>query len=284
MYHDLKIKARKYLSRDNPLRKALYKGNRALAWLRRLKGSWGVLPDFLIIGTQKGGTTSLYNYLLQHPAVHGATGKETGYFLNSEPREEEYRAYFPLEAIKAIHQNLLVKAFYTGEASTAYLFDENVPKRVKAVLRGVKLIVLLRRPTERAFSAYKHWKGLGQEKRTFSKAIEEEFKKYNHGGPTEFEYIRRGLYDEQLSRWLNHFGREQFFIERSEKMFENPQQVYDNLLQFLGLASHEISSFPVVNKGSDETMSQKTEQRLRTFYQPHNEKLFERLDWEGWDA
>ena len=237
-----------------------------------------------MLGTQKGGTTSLYNYLLQHPSVFGATGKETGYLLQEDIDEAEYRAYFPLQLIKKVWKKALSKDFRTGEASTAYLFNDDVPDRAKHLLDDIQLIALLRDPTERAFSAHKHWQRLGNEQRSFEEAIKEELEKHKKGEQTEFEYLRRGLYEQQLRRWFQRFPRETFFIRTSESMFEDPQMVYDELLAFLDLAEHKISSFPVVNKGSDKQMSNDIRKRLEAFYDEPEQRLYDLMGWsEVWN-
>ena len=109
---------------------------------RRLR----MLPDFVIIGAQKSGTSSLYDFVVQHPAILPAAKKELHYFsLGYKKGEYWYRLRFPIRA----SQKLL-----SGEASPIYLFYPMVPGRMKKLLPDVKLIVILRNPVDRAYSHY----------------------------------------------------------------------------------------------------------------------------------
>src|SRR5947209_2240904 len=114
-----------------------------------------LLPDFLIIGTQRGGTTSLYNYLIARPGVGPASVKELHYFDKKFHKGIPwYRAHFPLSVQKYYYEFTHKRVFVSGEASAYYIFHPHVPKRVAKVLPHVKLIVMLRNPVDRAYSQY----------------------------------------------------------------------------------------------------------------------------------
>src|SRR5438067_227401 len=141
---------------------------------RGMTHSWRLLPDFLIIGTQRGGTTSLYHYLKTHPCVESATTSDTHFFDKKFSKGLGwYRGHFPTWMEKYYAQ-MRGQRFVTGEASSSYLFHPHVPKRVVQVLPHVKLIVLLRNPVDRAYSQYYHAIELGHETLSFEEAIASE--------------------------------------------------------------------------------------------------------------
>ena len=120
----------------------LYRGT--TNWIR-------LLPDFIIIGTQRGGTTSLYSYLASHPSVGPASTKEVHFFDNKYTKGLAwYRAHFPSAIEKYYAEHIQKRKFITGESSPYYLFHPHVPKRVAKDVPHAKFIVLLRNPVDRA--------------------------------------------------------------------------------------------------------------------------------------
>ena len=181
-----------------------------------LAGPLHTLPDFLIIGAARSGTTSLYEYLIQHSSIHSAVGKEV-YFFDKKYNKgiNWYRSFFPSKFSKIIISSLQKKSFLTGEATPRYLFHPHSPKRVHQVIPNVKLIVLLRNPIDRAYSHYQMEVDHGDEKLTFEEAIEKEEERIT----TDLErmekdenfysvnfyrksYLTRGKYFNQLKRWV----------------------------------------------------------------------------------
>ena len=147
---------------------------RAIRRARRRRAADHVLPDFLIIGTEKGGTTSLFRYLAQHPAVVEPDAKELHHF---EPRRPlplwEYRLRFP-SATEMRSRSSPTQPAITGEATPNYLFLPYVPARVRAALGDVPLVVLLRDPVERAWSQWRMEVALGTEELDFADALDAE--------------------------------------------------------------------------------------------------------------
>src|SRR5436190_6073272 len=140
---------------------------------RGVTSSIRLLPDFLIIGTQRGGTTALYHYLKTLPCVTPATITDTHFFDKKYSKGLAwYRGHFPTSFRKISAQHLQRRAFVTGEASSSYLFHPHAPKRVAQVLPHVKLITLLRNPVDRAYSQYHHAVDLGYEHLSFEEAIQ----------------------------------------------------------------------------------------------------------------
>lgn len=130
---------------------------------------FGRAPDFLIIGAQKGGTTSLYTYLCQHPRVVGASRIEVHFFdLAYDKGWWWYRSHFPVHVFRRGER------IVTGEASPYYIFHPLVPERVRKDLPNVKLVAILRNPVDRAYSHYQHVRRNGREPLSFEEAIERE--------------------------------------------------------------------------------------------------------------
>ena len=239
------------------------------------------LPDFLIIGAQKGGTTSLYDYLIQHPGINTAFRKEVHFFdKNYDKGLGWYKAFFPLKTKEGI----------TGEASPFYLYHPLVPQRVKTDLSGTKLIVLLRDPVQRAYSHFKMEKRRGHEKLSFLEALEQESarlseeKKMLMNGKFSyshqfFSYLDRGKYAEQLERWFKLFPRNQFLILESESFFKDPKSQYEKVLKFLNVEPYREVKFSALN--TDTTKKQipkEAENYLRNYYEPYNHKLRELME------
>ena len=238
-------------------------------------------PGFLIVGTQRGGTTSLYEYLVQHPGVGGSWRKEVHYFDDHHDRGWDwYRAFFPREGRFQI----------TGEASPYYLFDPAVPARVRAALPEARLIALLRNPVERAFSQYKMTAARGTEDLGFSEALEAEDERLAgepHAKPAWnwYSYRRRGYYAEQLERWLDEFPREQLLILKSEELAEEPERIVLEAHEFLGLEPTVPEDLTQFHRRESPEMDPAVRERLAAHFAPHNRKLYELLGRDfGWEA
>lgn len=201
-----------------------------------------MLPTFLIIGAQKSGTTSLYELLAEHPEVGRASAKEVHYFDHNYERSLTwYQAHFPRCG----------EAKHTGESSPYYLYHPLCPPRVHAALPGVKLIVLLRDPVDRAQSHYHHERAYGLEPLDFAAAIVEEPRRlaceeqrlirdpsYRSFAHQHCSYLSRGLYGQQLRRWYDYFAPEQFLILASEHLFANPIRILHQVQGWLDLPRH----------------------------------------------
>jgi len=136
-----------------------------------------MLPDFIIIGVQRGGTTSLYKYMTKHPKIIPALKKEIHFFDNKFGKglswyESQFmqNPFFCLLKRKRKSEDTI-----TGEASPYYIYHPHVPKRISKILPNVKLIAILRNPIERAFSHYNHEVRLGAEKLSFEDALKNVF-------------------------------------------------------------------------------------------------------------
>jgi hypothetical protein len=258
-----------------------------LAWQAPLHGA-RVLPDFLIIGTQRAGTTSLYRYLATHPAVRPVPLNKGVHFfdVNYQRGLGWYRAHFPTEWTMARVERRTGLRCLTGEASPYYAFHPLAPERIARTLPGVKMILLLRDPVERAYSHHRHETARGFEDLPFEDAIESEEQRL--GGEEErlrvdpsyrsfhhqhHSYLARGRYLEQIIRYHAHFPREQLLILVMEEFFADPARGYARVLRFLGLPPHQPRAFPRYNARRYEPMDPRTRRRLERYFRPWNRDL-----------
>lgn len=257
-----------------------------------------LLPDFIIIGGKKCGTSSLYNYLVEHPNVAAAFRKEVHFFDNRAGRDGtlRYRAYFPTSVYKRHVKRNRGLDLLTGEATPYYLFYPLAPARVRKTVPNVKLIALLRNPVDRAYSHYHHEVRNGTETLSFEEAIEREaerlsgeWERIDHGAydslsHRRYSYLSRGIYVDQLRNWRACFPEEQLLILRSEDLFADTSGILERAAGFLGLPAMEREDRRRVNKGAyTETMDEGTRGYLVDYFRPHNEHLYEYLGRDfGW--
>jgi hypothetical protein len=200
-----------------------------------------MLPGFLIVGAQRCGTTSMYRALSGHPTIRKAIlHKGVHYFdMNYDRGPGWYRAHFALAAGRPL----------TFESSPYYLFHPLAAERIAADLPGVKLIVLVRDPVERAYSAHAHELARGFETEPFERAVELEPNRldgeaerivtmpgYLSHSHQHHAYLARGRYAEQLDRLERLFGRDRIHVVDSGDFFAKPEPVYEAVLDFLGVA------------------------------------------------
>jgi hypothetical protein len=236
------------------------------------------LPDFIILGCQKGGTSSLFEYLQQHPAIVGSFIKEVQFFTTRHwVGNRGYRAFFPKSTAAG---NIAM------EATPYYLFSYEAPERAAAMLpQTTKFAALLREPVSRAYSHYKHNVRRGHETRTFEDAVAADMAMSRKSGtlarsPAEseleyrhFSYLRRGLYQAQLDRWMDFFPRENFFIGKAEDLFADPSAVTKEVLDFLGLPQRPIGTDQAHNQYSYTRKSKDQFPELCEFFREPNERL-----------
>ncbi len=243
------------------------------------------LPDFVILGTQRGSTTSLYRWLSEHPDVDPALKKEVHWFDDHYDHGIRwYRAHFPIRRSGRI----------TGEASPYMLFHPLAPERAARHLpASTRFIVLLREPVDRAISHYWFWQQLGLwETESFARAIELEPERMaavmpavlrgeRSEGHVAYSYVSRGEYAPQLERWFAAVGRDRILILESERLNTDPS-VSEQVLDWLDLP-HTGAPFPTVN-GAARTRSEDPELlgKLHAHFAPYNTQLFELLGYELW--
>jgi hypothetical protein len=259
------------------------------------------LPDFLIIGTKRGGTTSLWNYLIEHPLVPRMfpawNTKTTHYFEENWYRGIDwYRSHFPTQRHRAALERRHGGPAMAGEAAPLYMFHPLAAPRVADVMPGVRLIVLLRDPVERAYSHWKERRTEGKEPLDFPEALAAEDRRIAGererliSEPTYFStgydwhtYRTRGRYLEHLEPWLLHFDRSQFLILPSETLYRDPAATYRRVLAFLGLPGHRLARYEVFNDRRSAPMDPEVRAELTAYFRPYNAALAQRLgitfDW-----
>ena len=250
-------------------------------------------PSYLILGAQKGGTTSLHEYLVSHPGTVASYVKEIHYFdINFQNKESWYRAHFGLRFYYSLLRMVRKAGRVTGDCTPYYLFHPHAPSRASKKYPQIKLIVVLRNPIDRAYSHYLHNKRKGRESRSFEEAIADEQAKMP--GETQrlkenpehdchyhrhYSYLSRGLYIDQLLRWTSFYPSEQLLVLQSEEMFTSPQNVFSRVLNFLDLEDHYLDSYEAFNKQIyPAKMDRETRAQLNAFFAPYNSRLYEFLN------
>src|SRR5829696_1662385 len=241
----------------------------------------GPLPDFAVVGTQKGGTSFFYRLVTEHPLVRGAAAKELHFFDNKFSEGVEwYRRCFSKGKRVDGHRTI------TGEASPSYLFDPQVPERMARIVPEARLKALLRNPVDRAYSHYQMEVRRGKEARSFEEATEEEMTSAEDEGNTvdaRYAYLRRGLYAEQLERFSFFANRDRLLVDKSENLFARRLEVLERVLRFLRLTPFESTLAPPAGRATYEPMDPLTRRRLEWFFAPHNERLYDLLNTNfGW--
>jgi hypothetical protein len=257
-----------------------------------LTGPVRVRPDFLIVGAQRCGTTTMFKTLIQHPdVVRPVIRKGIHYFDKSYDRGERwYRGHFPLAVTTRLRGGSGQRAI-TGESSPYYMFHPLARQRLASDLPGVKLIVLLRDPVIRAYSGHSHELARGFEDLSFEEAVTAEPERiagereklmadpgYDSFHWQHHAYVTRGQYIEQL-RALEHLvGRERMCVVDSGDFFMDPEPVFDEVREFLGLAPCSEIAFEQHNARSRSPLSEELRTRLEVHYAPYDDELAE---WWG---
>jgi hypothetical protein len=235
------------------------------------------LPGAVILGAQKCSTSSLHNYLTQHPGVIAPLRKEVHYFdINYARGEAWYRAHFGREHEPGL--NL--------DSSPYYLYHPAVPGRMHELLPDARLIVLMRDPVRRAYSHYWHERDKGRENLSFEDAITAEPERLGRAEEMlasgeiasshehqQHSYLARGRYAEQLERWFELYPREQILVLRFEEFVREPLAGLNRTLAFLGLPAATAVNLEARNTRRYPPMAEATEARLREYFEPHNRRL-----------
>jgi hypothetical protein len=259
-----------------------------------------LLPDYLIIGAQRAGTTSLHRYLVQHPGVRTTLRtKGVHYFDTGYGRGRSwYASRFPTRLTAWYVARRHGLALRTGEASPYYLFHPLVPHRVAELLPQVKLIALLRDPVVRAYSHYQHEVARGFETLSFEEAIAAEPARlagevermlaeplHHSFAHQHHSYLARGRYHEQLASWRALFDDSQLLVLSSERFFAAPERTFAQVLDFLELPAFTPDAFERHNAYDYRQMGGEVRERLVEHYREPNRRLYESLgDDFGWSA
>ncbi|MBE9039619.1 tetratricopeptide repeat protein [Oscillatoriales cyanobacterium LEGE 11467] len=256
-------------------------------------------PNFLVIGVMKCGTTSLYDYMIQHPHILPSVQKEPCCLSRlihenrktspnvslhlSESEKSWYLSHFP----PVPEENV----FITGEASTPYIYTSGVEELVFNSFPQVKLIIMLRDPVKRAISQYHHWVRTGWENRSIEEVFYSELEELELQENSQAfiknakckSYIVHGLYFYFLRRWMSFFSKEQFLILKTEDLSKNASKVMNQVFDFLNLSEYPLIQYSKKNSGSYSKIDENLISKLYSFYESHNQKLEQllniKLDW-----
>lgn len=267
---------------------------------RRATAGGRALPDFVVLGAMKAGTTSLYHAISQHPQVHGAVRKGVHYFdVNAARGLGWYRAHFPLRRRLEREADRQQRRIITGEASPSYLVHPRAPAAIHATLPGARLLVVVRDPVKRAYSHYNHnlrktaEQGRMREPLPFPDALAAEEGRlagevermladptYNSLPFTLYSYQTRGRYIEQLERYAELFPRDQILVVPSEALYRDVQRTMDRVFDFLGLDPWIVPDAGPKNAYEYRAapLDDATRDLLAAGFAPYNRRLYE---WVG---
>jgi spore coat polysaccharide biosynthesis protein SpsF (cytidylyltransferase family) len=200
-----------------------------------------MLPNFIIVGAAKCGTTSLNEYLKQHPEVYMAPLKEPYFFsfMNEQPTftgPYDYTLDKQLITDFEVYKSLfdgVSKEKAIGECSNSYLFFENTPQRIKQYIPDGKIIIVLRNPIERTYSHYRQHVMLGHENLSFEEALQKEEERKQLGWRWHYQYTAQSMYYEQVKRYYEIFDRNKIWIGFFENLKENPAAFMKDIFNFL---------------------------------------------------
>lgn len=266
------------------------------------------LPEFVMIGAKRGGTTSFYYDLLEHRQIcplfpppnrlpgKARASKGTDFFDQNYFRGERwYRSYFPTYVARRRQQRRAGGPVISGEASTYYMFHPGAPERAAATVPDTLILAVLRDPVLRTYSHWKERRREGREKLSFVDALAAEddrigpvedrlrsdptFYSYAH---EQQSYARQSEYDRSLERWLAHYPRRQILVLRSEDYYRNPETTLRRATDFLGLEPQPIASGTIREKAGGESIDPAVADRLAARFAGNNQRL-EELTGQSFD-
>ena len=259
---------------------------------------WRPLPEFLVIGAKRGGTTSLYFDLLGHPGIlplyppavprlKPEATKGVHYFDSNFIRGEAwYRSYFPTSANRLRHSRHLGYPSMTGEASPYYLFHPTAVDRAAALVPEARIIAQLRDPVARAHSHWKERRRQDAESLDFLSALDAEPDRlagererliadptYSSYAWEQQSYATQSEYVEQIRRWVQAFGRDKVHVSFSEDYFADHTQVIGGIHRFLELPAQPAREPTHRNAAGGDGLDAHTLRRLRARFDAHNHAL-----------
>ncbi len=191
-----------------------------------------VLPNFLIIGTPKAGTTAIYHYLKQHPEIYLSPNKEPHFFSFIGEQKPDWGVKTLAEYEKLFQGVTQEKAI--GEASIWYLYSQSAAEQIKHYIPDVKIIIILRNPIERAYSSWAFRVQCGWESIVdFQQALQAEENRIANNYEWDFHYLHTGFYYNQIQRYFKLFPREQIFIGTHDDLKQDCASFLKNIFNFL---------------------------------------------------
>ena len=236
--------------------------------------------DFLICGTQKGGTSALDAYCRGHEDLRMAHTKEVHFFDNDalfRTGDPDYRAYhkqFPDSAPGKLR----------GESTPVYMYWPGTAERIHHYNPRMRLIAILRNPVERAYSHWQMETSYGHEHLSFGDAVRSEAERLQQAAPDYlrvYSYVDRGRYLRQLERLWALFGREQVLVLKHESLRTEPADVLDKVRDFLGVAPFRTVTNLTVNRQEySAAMSEADRRHLQAVFEPEIAALETALGWD----
>jgi hypothetical protein len=257
--------------------------------LRSMIGGPRTFPDFACVGPIKSGTSDLATYMFQHPCILPPLSKEV-----TARNPTDWLPYYPTveeKARVAREHGKALSGHFNPALSSVPLMDNYHRVRPDA-----KIVLMLRNPTDRAYSHYK-WdllgggKALGQSPyyRSFTACVDfalEFFPGVPFPSPSRFDLLETGIYVKAVGLWMKRFGRENVYVLRAEDFFADVASAVCGIHEFLGIPPRRPELHPIANQNPIKAppFEEETRQKLLTFYRPWNEKLYALLDrdmkWE----
>jgi hypothetical protein len=262
------------------IRKATRAVGRATAGVR-------MLPDFIVAGAQRCGTTTLYRLLVEHPAiVRPLFHKGIGYFdVGYDNPWSWYHGHFPVAPVAAARTRKVGRPM-TFDSSGYYMFHPLAAGRIAQHLPDVKVVTLVRDPVERAFSAYKHELARGFETEDFETALALEPERLAgevermHADPSyqsfhhrHHAYVGRGRYAEQIVRLQEALSPEQVFVIDANRFFEQPVEQFARLQEWLGLPVRNPAKVEQANARPSAPMPDSLRSTLLDAFEPSDTEL-----------
>ncbi|MFI6711530.1 sulfotransferase family protein [Nonomuraea sp. NPDC050478] len=214
------------------------------------------LPDFLVIGAPKAGTTALHAALREHPGLYLPPVKEPKFFLTDGPPPDrggpgDQQTYREHVWRRADYEALFAAAppgAARGEATPFYLYDLDAQRRIHAAIPHARLIAILRDPVERAHSNWTHLWSAGLEPiGDVVRACAAEERRVADGWAHFWHYVRLGRYGEQLAHLFTLFPREQVLVFRYRDLVDRPAHTLDRICAFLGVDQGLLTEAPREN-------------------------------------
>ena len=243
------------------------------------------IPNFIVIGVKRCGTTTLYEQLSEHPCIEKSAHDNLGFFNNNfELGMNWYKSHFVTNFRKKEIERKYGK-FATYDVTSSYIQKKKTAQNIFKTLPNVKLILILRNPTDRAYSEYNQNIIDENESRDFTELIKQEINEIQNmeNGNLEFSsdkinLVKKGIYEKQISPWLEVFPRKQILIISTEEFGEKTTETYDKIFRFLELPEYKIKNKKRHRKGTYEAMDDKTRKILDDFYESYNSKLFQKIE------
>ncbi len=201
------------------------------------------MPNFLVIGAYKSGTTSVHRYLQQHPQVYVPRLKEPNFFAFRNGADADHpataRAVTTMSEYRRLFEGVRNEVA-VGEVSPEYLANPEAPRRIRAHLPNVRLFAILRNPVERAYSDFLMHRRNGDEPfAEFERALDEQEDRYRRHESIGY-YVRTGFYAEQVARYFDLFPSTSFNIHLFEDLVRDPQAVMNEIFRFLGVDEFNV--------------------------------------------